>query len=180
MLPRSTSYNLDTVQLEILKQKLSDAPQDNRISKDNFGDVRNSPCVTGRGSSPSGLCCEMCFEEDENNYIILDCNHIFHINCLAALHHGNAKAASTLDENFFQSQNCPRCKTGLDNTEILFIHRKFFKNTKRFIDLHNENIKDIEEKVSKLKQELNVSLKYKQKLEYEREKSTQIVQMLST
>jgi len=81
------------------------------------------------------ITCKLCLDEntDKGNYIILSCNHIYHIKCLA-------------EEHFNDVLKYPL----------------------------------LEDQMTKIKNDLRVCYDYKHKLEQEREKSKQIVSILST
>lgn len=145
------------------------------ISK--FNDIESKNPIS---YAKSNQICKMCDNDSDSSYIILSCNHVFHIKCIADKQHEESKKLQILDDLFFNNQKCYCCDTIIETSEILFIHSKFFKNTKMFIDNHNDNILNIEEEINKLKNELNTCLKYKQKLEYEREKSKQIINMVNS
>jgi hypothetical protein len=127
--------------------------------------------------------CVMCNNNSnkDDSFIILGCNHIFHIKCLADRHHYQAKKYHILDDNFFNTRECGsnNCDFLIDNAEISLIHNKFYKSTKDLLYAHDSQTKKLEIELSKIKDELKISMEYKQKLEYEREKSKQIITILN-
>jgi hypothetical protein len=132
-----------------------------------------------------GHVCEMCNNRngsESDSFIILSCNHVYHIKCLADEHHYEAKKCHVLDEDYFDRRKCNAhgCQTTIETSEILFIHNKFYKGTKDLLNAHDEQIKKLDQQMNRIKDELKVSMEYKQKLEYEREKSKQIIAMLNT
>lgn len=129
--------------------------------------------------------CEMCGNkrcDDNDSYIILSCNHIYHIKCLADEHHYDAKKCHVLDDEFFNGRRCnvDSCNTTIETAEILFIHNKFYKSTNEHMLRHETQIQRLEHEMNKLKDDLRLCMEYKQKLEFEREKSKQIIAMLNT
>lgn len=133
-------------------------------------------------SSEIQFVCRLCDNQSPNNqnYIILSCNHIYHVKCLADKDHADSKDCRVMDDEFFESRKCVACQTIIEKSEIIMTHTKFFKGTVEFINKHDENISRLEDQINKLKEELKSSIEYKQKLEYEREKSKQITTILNT
>jgi hypothetical protein len=138
----------------------------------------NNLTSTIKGTYTCTMC--NCSSNNNDNFIILSCNHVFHIKCLADEHQYEAKKWQVLDEEFFNNRKCHECSTSIETSEILFIHHKFFKGTKDFITKHDDQIRKLEIQINKLKDEMKISMEYKQKLEFEREKSKQIIAMLNT
>jgi hypothetical protein len=157
-------------------------------SKDNFqDDITETLSVCGSIVSDNlshhnkkSHYCEMCNTESrDSSFVILGCNHSFHINCLANNHHNQAKKCHILDDEFFNSRKCTVCKTQLDSSEIMYIHSKYSKATFNLIATHDVEINKLERQINKLKEEMKTALEYKQKLEFDREKSKQIIVMLN-
>lgn len=124
--------------------------------------------------------CEMCRCDTEDSlFIILSCNHSFHINCIANQHQLDAKNCHVLDDEFFNDRKCYVCETQMDSSEIMYIHSKFSKATVNMINTHDLQINKLERQINKLKEEMKIALEYKQRLEFEKEKSKQIMLMLN-
>jgi chromosome segregation ATPase len=64
--------------------------------------------------------------------------------------------------------------------ELMFLHSKFHASTKEHLESHQASIVNLEERLSKLKEELRSCYDYKNKLEHERERSKQIISTLMT
>ena len=60
------------------------------------------------------------------------------------------------------------------------IHNKFYKGTSVFIKDHNKVIDKLEKEINSLKEEMKICMEYKQKLEFEQQKSKQILTLLNT
>jgi hypothetical protein len=126
--------------------------------------------------------CNICNDTNgmKENYVILSCNHVFHINCLAETHFADIYKFPVLDNEYFSNRSCTSCNTKLENEEIMYLHSKFLSTTKNYIAKHQQSIEHLEYQLNQLKTELRVCYDYKHKLEAEREKSKQIVSILAT
>ena len=126
--------------------------------------------------------CKLCDDKSchKDNYIILSCNHMFHIGCLAESHFEDVYKYPVLDNEYFLNRRCNSCQSSLGTEEIMYLHSKFLSNTKNTLTKHQETIDDLETKLNKIKSELRTCYEYKHKMEQEREKSKQIVSILST
>lgn len=129
----------------------------------------------------SKLSCSLCSETKKNaqdNFIILSCNHIYHIHCLAQNHFSDKY--SCIDENYFDSCKCTSCDKKMQTEEMIFLYSKFHNSTKQRIEYHEKSISNLEEKVRLLRNELRSCYEYKNKLENERDKSKQVIASLMT
>jgi len=63
---------------------------------------------------------------------------------------------------------------------LMYLHSKFLSSTKKLIGKHQNSIDNLENQLKQLKNELRTCYDYKHKLEQEREKSKQIVSVLTT
>jgi ribosome-associated translation inhibitor RaiA len=67
----------------------------------------------------------------------------------------------------------------MDSSEIIYVHSKFSKTSVNLISAHDLEINKLERQINKLKDELKTAIEYKQKLEFDKEKSKQILVMLN-
>lgn len=130
--------------------------------------------------SSNVITCKLCLDNNKGNYIILSCNHIFHIKCLAEEHFKDVLKYPLIDEEYFASRKCNICFHELQKEETMYLHSKFLSTTRELLDTHQTSILDLEHQMTRLKNELRTCYDYKHKLEQEREKSKQIVSILST
>lgn len=130
----------------------------------------------------SNIICKICLNKSgkNDNFIILSCNHTFHITCLANVHFSDIYKFAVIDSDYFASRKCLTCNTCLQTEELLFLHSKFLTGTKSMIETHDNSIKKLELQLKNLKDELRTCYEYKHKLEQDREKSKQIVSTLTT
>lgn len=132
-----------------------------------------------------GLLCELCKDPTFNkkgckkNYIILSCNHIFHIYCLAQSHYKKITTNSNENDSF-DNCTCTICNEKLELEQIMYLHSTFMSNTKNLLSNHQNSIEHLEGQLQQLKIELRTLYNYKYKLEKEREKSKQIICILNT
>lgn len=125
--------------------------------------------------------CELCKNNSsKDNFFILSCDHIYHIQCLADTHFEDIYKYPIIDTEYFSSRKCNICYKQLQLDEVMYLHGKYLKNTKDFIERHQNSIENLEYQSKKIKDELRVCYEYKHKLEQQREKSKQIVSILST
>jgi len=128
------------------------------------------------------ITCKLCLDRhnDKGNYIILSCNHIYHIKCLAEEHFKDVLKYPLIDNEYFESRQCSICSKQLKVEEVMYLHSRFLSNTKDLLDKHQVNIGVLEKQMTQLKNELRTCYDYKHKLEQEREKSKQITNILLT
>lgn len=127
------------------------------------------------------LSCKLCKDDcNQFNFIILSCNHIFHIGCLAETYFKNIYNYDILDEEYFNNTKCTTCFEKLEQEEIMYLYGKFLSNTKSLIKNHQNSIDHLENQLKKIKDELRTCYDYKHKLEKQKEKSKQIVSILNT
>jgi hypothetical protein len=180
---RGTYYSDDTDDSILSRHNYEKESEDSIVAKNVIKFSSSLPTQQKQTGKAVVQCCEMCNNRncsENDNFIILNCKHVYHIKCLADEHHYEAKQNQYLDDKFFESRKCGKCSTRIEKEEIHFIHCKFFKGTKEHLDSHELQINKLELQMNKLKEELKTSIEYKQKLEYEREKSKQIITMLNT
>jgi hypothetical protein len=119
--------------------------------------------------------CEICNSvNSNNNFIILNCGHIYHINCLVECHYENLDKYAVIDEHFIDSCVCLMCHERMELEDISHIHNKFLKTTKICLTKQQENIDLVDKQMEKLKDELRTLMEYKQRLEHQKERSKQI------
>lgn len=181
------SYSSDTIQKEnpdyeitnvekiVLKQPLKPIPPTVNVSSNVSVPNTNKICVT------ENFVCNICENKNTkaDKFIILSCNHIFHISCLAESHLEDVYKYDVIDNEYFASRKCSECSEKLQSSEILFLHSKFLSETKNKINNHASSIEELENKLKILKEELKVCYNYKHRLEQEREKSKQIITTLA-
>jgi hypothetical protein len=131
-----------------------------------------------RDSHICNLCCNQ--NSTKDTFMILNCQHIFHIKCLVDNHYIDANKFGVIDEEYLNSRKCTVCNKQMEMEDILYIHNKFYKNTKEYITKQDEIIKQLDKQMIKLKDELRTCYEYKQKLEHQREKSRQITVTINT
>jgi len=125
--------------------------------------------------------CKLCFNKSpKENYMILSCNHIFHIECLAESHFADVYKYPIIDNEYFSNRKCTTCSQIMQLEEVMYLHGKFLSNTKNLIQKHQSSIEHLEHQMKQIKNELRTCYDYKHKLEQEREKSKQIVSILTT
>jgi hypothetical protein len=78
--------------------------------------------------------CQICDKTRSDNFIILNCNHTFHINCLAN----------------FRGRGCAYCHHPIDELDFKYLHNKFCNNAEHNIINMNEMISNLKAKIKKL------------------------------
>lgn len=135
--------------------------------------VSNNPTVN--------VLCGICNSNSKNdNFIILSCNHLFHIKCMVESEFDDIYKFNALDKEFFTNRKCKQCNVQLQTEELLFLHGKFLSSTKNNLESHQKSIANLEAQMNKIKEELRVCYNYSHKLEQQREKSKQIVTTLTS
>ncbi len=183
---------------EILKEDISNTVRKNMIDKPILSSIQeseyyNSNVYSFEDTHPvhanhtkSQECddhkCNLCHNKNQikDGFMILTCGHIFHIRCLVDSHYTDANKCGIIDEEYFNSRICCVCSNQMEMEDILYIHNKFYRNTKEYIVKQDETIEKLDKQMSKLKEELRVCYEYKQRLEHQREKSRQITVTINT
>jgi hypothetical protein len=127
--------------------------------------------------------CKICnnkSRKEGGSYMILSCNHIFHIKCLAETHFKDIYNYPVIDNEYFENRKCTVCNSQIQLEEVMYLHSKFLSNTKDLIEKHQVSIDQLESQLKNIKTELRICYDYKHKLEKDREKSKQIVSILTT
>ena len=62
----------------------------------------------------------------------------------------------------------------------MMIQNKFYKGTNNYIQTHDIKINKLDDQINVLKEEMKTCMEYKQKLEFEKQKSKQIITLLNT
>ena len=124
--------------------------------------------------------CEICNTKDNNNYMILNCKHIYHINCLVDYHYSSSNKYGVVDQDFINSCKCLICNEQMEIEDISHIHNKFLKITNINILKQHDNIIHLDKQITKLKDEMRIIMEYKQRLEHQKERSKQITICMNT
>lgn len=168
----------------VTSSNLPDAIDDNKnnIKKDQSKTFYQGSSIK-KTATPinENLCCKLCMDDiNQTNFIILSCNHLFHISCLADIFFKDIYNYDILDEDYFSRTKCTTCCNKLELEEIMFLHSKFLSNTKSLITNHENSIEHLENQLKHIRNEIRTCYDYKHKLEKQREKSKQIVSILNT
>lgn len=142
-------------------------------------DMFDGKSVDSKASSSNNTCvCSLCGEKS-GSFIILTCNHIFHVKCLVE-HNFKDIYNYPIDSEYFDSRHCTVCNEPQQTEDLMYLHSKFLTSTKNLISKHQNSIENLEAQLKNIKSELRTCYEYKHKLEQQREKSKQIVSVLST
>jgi hypothetical protein len=169
-----------------LKVNIMDKSISSGIQENNYYNSNEYSCVDNTSQSKrqerDDHKCNLCYNKNQikDSFMILTCGHIFHIRCLVDSHYTDANKCGVIDEDYFNSRICYVCSSQMEMEDILYIHNKFYKNTKEYIVRQDETIEKLDKQMTKLKEELRTCYEYKQKLEHQREKSRQITVTINT
>ena len=108
---------------------------------------------TARNSNQENFSCKICSDNTSKNYLILSCNHIFHIKCLAESHFKDIYDFPLIDSEYFDSRKCPCCNEQLQTEELMYLHGKFLSGTKKLISKHQNSIEHLESQLNQIKNE---------------------------
>ena len=165
------SSNVDFLQnekrMELLRDMCNSKSEDNKS-------------LQTKNSNQERFTCKSCSDTSDKNFLILGCNHIFHIKCLAESHFKDIYEFPVIDSEYFESRVCPCCNEKLQTEELMYLHSKFLSGTKKLISKHQYSIENLENQLKHIKEELRTCYDYKHKMEKESEKSKQIVSILTT
>lgn len=149
----------------IVKNLISKYEHDTDTETDAPNVLRCSECVVDRTNTP---------------FMILSCNHMYHVVCLAETQLSDVYKYPTIDGDYFRHRLCKVCQRPLETEELVFLHSKYLSTTKDHIEMHSDNVSRLEKQLFDMKSELRVCYEYLHKLEAQREKSKQIISVLST
>jgi hypothetical protein len=82
--------------------------------------------------------CQICNKTRSDNFIILNCNHTFHINCLANIY----------------GRDCAYCHHPIHDIELTYLHDKFCYNAERTIINMNRTINKLKAYIKKLQESI--------------------------
>ena len=106
-------------------------------SKDNVTDDYASSHITDSHS------CNIC-NDQSGPFIILSCNHIFHIKCLVEVNFKDVYKYPILDTEYFESRRCITCNENMQTEDMMYLHSKFLSSTKKLICKHQTSIENLE------------------------------------
>lgn len=148
-------------------------------TKTNMSDTMTIDSDISKRTDNQEHVCNIC-NQKSGQFIILNCNHIFHTKCLAEINFQDVYKYPVIDTEYFESRCCPICQETMQTEDLMHLHSKFLSSTKRLIGKHQHSIENLENQLKQIKLELRTCYDYKHKLEQEREKSKQIVSVLTT
>lgn len=106
-------------------------------------------------------CCNIhCKNSVHGNYIILSCNHIFHMSCII--------------------DTCGICNTFLKNEEKIFIHINFKSQLTETINITDNKIQNLEKSLQIIKNEIFEYTNYIKSIEYNKSISKNIITTITT
>lgn len=122
--------------------------------------------------------CRLCQDKKSNNdqYIILSCNHVYHIRCLYNEYYNNAPVT---DKEYIESRDCLNCNEKVQPEDLMCLHSKFLNLTKDDMTVYEDTITKLEEQLRKVKNELSKSYDVRQRVQLQRDKCKQIVNTLT-
>ena len=122
------------------------------------------------------LTCGICHIKDTKQFIILHCSHLAHVKCIVEHH---LKDEVFVNKEYLASLACTQCNSTLDSYEIMFMHSKYLSSSEKTLGEYSETIYKLEETLKTLKEEIRTCMEYENKLKQSRDKSRQIVSMLT-
>ena len=172
------SNSLCSLDSESISRILEKDEDDDTVTKDvDISNLVDNYVMKSETSSESEYnnMCNICLKKVNNNSIIIGCNHLYHIHCLAM---------SQINFNYLddhtKEKECAVCHKVLDHSEILYIHTKYFNNMKDMISEQDSKIEKIEQEINYLKSEYKTMMDKRQKLEYAKEQSKKIMIYFTT
>ena len=126
-------------------------------TKDNFQNHDPLHILKTTNKSKNIFTCKMCGNNDPP-FVILNCNHIYHINCLAKEQVQSAIQCPILDnDTFFNTIKC-NCGEVLEYYEIRRIQDQFYQGTYNYIKTHDLKINKLETQINILKEEMKICM----------------------
>lgn len=137
-----------------------------------------SAIVNERDREPesNSLTCEICNAASDSKFIILNCSHVFHVNCIVTSQLQNYKYTDL--DSFTNKALCIKCSKGIDKEDILIMHTKFISSTENTVHSIDEKTQALQESLAHIKSELRSALAEKSTLQQSREKSKYLVSIL--
>ncbi len=106
-------------------------------------------------------CCNIhCKNSININFIILSCNHIFHMSCII--------------------DTCGICNTALKNEEKIYIHINFKSQLTETINITDNKIQNLEKSLQIIKNEIFEYTNYIKSIEYNKSISKNIITTITT
>lgn len=152
------SININNISSEISEISLT------KQIIDNYGD---------KNIIENELKCNLCNKNNNDNFIILNCNHTIHIKCIALEQHN-------LILNEIENKiNCSICNQKLEYEDVLLIHIKYNRKIKNIILDKEEEINKLEIQLNNIKDELKTCNYYKDKIKIKSNKSQNIINIIN-
>lgn len=146
------------------------------ISADSvFTNAQTREIINDYSNDKVPISCYLC-NSDTQGFIILNCNHIFHIKCIVDFHQTQT---CNIDEDYIKSLTCSACKTPIQMDELQYIYSKYTSNSDKILNEYTHSIEGLETQLKSLKDEIRTCFEYKYKIQQSREKSKQILSMIS-
>lgn len=124
--------------------------------------------------------CELCKDISESKFVILNCGHVFHVQCLVQYQLKDIYKYETLGESYFTNTKCKVCDVIVDKEDMLIIHTKYMSSTESLLLMFVNRLETLDYELKKVKDDLRSCLDEKHVLEQSREKSKHIISILET
>lgn len=152
---------------------------DDEINDKSFDNIYLKSTMYKTASISNTNICNICYNKSSclnfnDKFIILDCEHVFHINCIVKNHCDILNNNIIVNNKFIQKCKCTICDKQIDIEDILHIHNKYTKNTKKILNEQVSYLNNLDEKLLKIRNEMTEILEYKKQLENECDKSKRI------
>jgi hypothetical protein len=182
---RESSSTTNTVNIEEKIKKFDINMNGNGTLKRNrFGIINDKTKTIDNDKTKMGvdeknqISCKICNNRHKDAFVILECNHTFHVNCLVETHFADIYNYENLNENYIDCVKCDICSKLIGSEELMFLHSKFLSNTKERLMNQQDKINILEDKLRQLKDELRLNYEHKNRLERERDVSKKVVKMV--
>jgi hypothetical protein len=154
------------------------------MERDSFAPSLVSPYYYRDNSSvnESQLQCSMCNEAKDNQYIVLSCNHLLHVQCTVEKHYRDigADMSSVVKITGAHLENlcCPKCSKAMQMEELMFLYSKHNSGIKEKLQKQQQIVADLELQLNKIKEDLLQQYEKKNSLENQRDTCKRVVSTL--
>lgn len=177
----NTNNTMNTINTINIEERIRKFDGSTTLNRNRFGITkfheRECNNVVSNGIDDNKICCKICNNKHKDTYIILECNHTFHVNCLVENHLADIYNYDDkyISEQYIDGVKCDVCEKIVGSQELMYLHSKFLSNTRERMITQDDKINILEEKLRQIKDELRLNYEYKNRLEKEREVSKKVV-----
>lgn len=119
--------------------------------------------------SKNNFVCGICKTINKSQVVVLNCSCVFHIKCISKIHYNlyENRPKNQRINDFVKSLKCFQCGAIIHPTILAYIHSTSKMNCDMLMNTNEKHILELNEQIDKLRDDLDASYSYNDKLRYE-------------